>query len=215
MATNFSITLPTLPVATGLLSLDSSGNMAVQSYQTAGDNVGTAMTATGADAIAATMTSTGANDIANTRTRAVGSTVGIGGVAISSPTSNTGSTNVTFAEGVKDVGISVTITTTGRPVVVSMLPDNSSTAQAGALIDNTASGSVARVYFMRDGSTQLGGTKLGVNSTEAPDDSTFPLSFSIIDTPAAGTYTYTANFLVDTAGMILYLYNQVIVAYEL
>ena len=97
---------------------------------TVADIIGTSMGVGGADAIAATMDSTGANTIAAKRTRVTGgSTLGIGGV----PNSANFSGNVTTTN-TSLTALNLTLTTSGRPVYVSLMSVN------GSINTTTASG---------------------------------------------------------------------------
>lgn len=181
LAFDYNLTLPIPPSINSFVILDPSGNF------------GTTLTSTLADQVGTTMTSTGANAVANSRTRATGTTVPVGGVAISgSSGAFNGGTNSTF---VPITNQSVTITTSGRPVMIKMIPDGS-LSQSSVFAQNTIQGltSVAIGFF--NGATQLSDQLLQVNATSAAvpiQISGPPSQFSTIDFPAAGTYTYTAQ----------------------
>ncbi len=64
MAANYSLTFPTLPSQTNVMTLDTSGNMGSITYDAVGQN----MTVVGADAIAANIDTTGANAIGSNMT---------------------------------------------------------------------------------------------------------------------------------------------------
>jgi len=196
LASNYSITLPLTPGSTGLLSLDNSGTMAVQSYQTAGDNVGQAMT------------SVGANPVANARTRTVGTSVAAGGIAISAAAA----INITNGS-YTSIGVTATITTTGRPVMLMLMPDGSGTdAIFGA---STSGGSPATygVAFANNGTTisQCQFTTAGTSWLFPPGAVSF-IDTTINGTP--GTYAYTCLVKV-VSGTQVTVNHVVIAAYEL
>lgn len=196
LGADYSLVLPTIPGSTEVVTLDNSGNMGTQTYDQVGQN----------------MTSTGANAIANTRTRTTGSTVGVGGVAISSSSGNftVTSTSETFV-----TGVTVTITTSGRPVMISVQPDGNLTNSSG--IGSNNPGSLARAVFgfKRDGTfinLNQGFLILGVSPTEITYP---PSSVAYLDIVAAGTYTYELwVFGVDVNTQVLVSYC-VITAYEI
>lgn len=195
LASNFAITLPSIPAQTNVMTLDASGNMGSITY----DAVGQAMTSVGANAIGVSMTATGANAVADSRTRTVSSTVGAGGVAKSSII-NASITLTTFT----DVG-TITITTTGRPVCIAIMPfDNTE-----AYID-VAPSTISKVRISQ-GTTDYTFTLRGFSV-----EMVYPASLVAVDTSvagAAGTYTY--NVAGATIGGTLQFVNCVMVAYEL
>lgn len=192
LGSNYSITLPTVPAQTNVMTLTSAGNMGSINY----DAVGQAMTSVGADAIGVTMDATGANAVANTRTRATGSTVAAGGVALCA----TGSSNYFTNSGtfVSVPNMTFTITTTGRPVQLYVqAADNSDLCFVGA---STVTGvsAYAVIGFVR-GSTQLSQNAFQVDPSDATNY-VAPGCLNYIDIVAAGTYTYTLNVYAVTGG---------------
>ena len=103
--------------------------------------------------------------------------------------------------------LSVTITTTGRPVVVRLIPDESGAVASGCF--GFATGNPATFRFLR-GATDLGPFLLG-DGDEAPCS-----SFSTLDTPSAGTYTYKFQHRATAASSTTRgMYYAKLVAYEL
>lgn len=97
--------------------------------------------------------------------------------------------------------LSVTITTTGRPVMLFIQPDGST--NAGLLV--SAGGHIGAVQFLRGATflaawTNAGGGEL----SQSP----------VLDAPAAGTYTYKVQAQGDGVGQIQ-IQNWKLVAYEL
>jgi hypothetical protein len=115
---------------------------------------------------------------------------------------------------------SISITTTGRPVFIGLMPKNSTTDEARVLLGTPGGGAVSvsgLVYFQRAGTTICNfritmspdpGSGANAKSISFP-----PGGFFYIDTPAAGTYTYTVR---GNAGSSLFNIDFVrLVAYEL
>lgn len=150
MGANYTVTLPALPAQTNVMTLDTSGNMGSVTWNTVADN----------------------------RTRSTGSTVGAGGVAISS---SSGSFVVPNAQTAV-TNLSVTITTSGRPVQLMIQPDGSTLNVS----EFSASPTIV-LYFLR-GSTVIGQTFFENGSSIAIS---YPGFANFVDTPAAGTYTYS------------------------
>jgi len=189
LATGFSFTLPnnTPSVNQSALVSDTSGNI---SYMNP-DDIGSAMTSTGADAVA------------NSRTRSVGATVGIGGVAISS--GNSGLFSTSSGSFVDVTNLTVTITTSGRPVFLTLIPDISNTTAYGTIYMSPSDSSI---QFVR-GSTALGIQSVGGGATTA-----FPCSSVImIDAVGAGTYSYKLQVAAFSGS--IGVYGAKLVAYEL
>jgi hypothetical protein len=134
--------------------------------------------------------------------RATGSSVAAGGVAASSSTGT-----LTLSAGVEaDVSsLSVTITTTGRPVFVGL--SSASIATSYIKLD---SGATLTLYPFRD-STKV--AALANNNTTANPILIYPGSVWFIDTPSAGTYTYKVRYLNAAANG--YMESVKLVAYEL
>lgn len=110
--------------------------------------------------------------------------------------------------------LSVTITTTGRPVKLELISDGSGNAcyfNLGAL-NNTYGGLV----FNRD-STEISRNEIGlrIDGGSGGNDLRVPCSsFSHIDVPSSGTYTYTVRYYRPGFSGISVYYAK-LVAYEL
>lgn len=222
MGSNYSITLPTLPASTSAMNIDSSGNVGTISY----DAIGVAMTATGANAIAATMTatganaigttmtSTGANSIFNNYTRSVGTSVGVRGVAISN---SSGTISTTSSSYVDMTNQSVTLTTSGKPVVVSLCATDGGTSKVGFTSDKLG-GSIT-IQFLRDSNTIGVHEIVHANSNQTDTNVIFnfvpPGCCQTLDAQAASTYTYKAQWKVTTGTATAQAFNVKLLAYEL
>lgn len=145
--------------------------------------------------------------------RATGTTVGAGGFAISG---SSGVFSSTSSTPVAITNLSVTITTTGRPIYVGLQPVNTTSTVNLAGISTGAAGSSAGVmFYIFNGSTQIayaqvalqvvGGSNIG--STVPPS------SLSIIDLQPAGTYTYSIKGAAGSTSFAVI--NCVLIAYEL
>jgi len=137
--------------------------------------------------------------------RATGTTVGTGGVAISA---SSGSFSTTSTSVTPVTNLSVTITTTGRPVMLMVQSDGPTNT---ATIGLDVAGEFA-LFFQR------GGTNISKSVFDSAPTGTvgLPLSPCFLDTPSAGTYTYSlavaVNFGSPNQAIIQ---NCVLVAYEL
>lgn len=145
--------------------------------------------------------------------RPTGTTVAAGGVGISTASGlqSTINTDPVFISG-----LTVTITTTGRPVFVGLMSDGN----AQSYVQNDNAGSVSRaggINFYRNASQIAAlnlvqyGAAAGINQIQVPAS-----SFSFIDTPTAGTYTYTAaHYAPIAANPFTQVQNIQLVVYEL
>lgn len=203
LASGYVITLPALPAQTNVSTLSAMGVMSSVTW----DAVGSNMTSTGANAIAATMTATGANAIQATTTRATGTSVGIGGVAIS-PSCGMFFTTSSLLTPITN--LSVTIVTSGRPVFIGLQSDGSSINQPG-FIGCTISTGATEITLYR-GSTAISSEAVSGGST---DFGSSPGQINFVDVVAAGTYTYTARAAGLGGGGTFVVFYTTLVAYEL
>lgn len=149
--------------------------------------------------------------------RPTGTSVSMGGFAISA--SSGGYTNATTTAS-NITNLSVTITTSGKPVMLMLISDGSggtfadpnSSIGCSKVGDNCA----GQINFKR-GSTIIGSSILGGNGTGAVNYSvTIPASsVMIVDPVAAGTYTYTATGFALSSGATILVGNVKLLAYEL
>jgi hypothetical protein len=103
--------------------------------------------------------------------------------------------------------LSVTITTSGRPVMV-MLQDDGTVSGGSYISQSTTGGGVATLSFVR------GVTEINEYIFKATAGGTqfWPVSLVYLDTPTAGTYTYTVSV---ATGSSMSVNDAVLVAYEL
>jgi hypothetical protein len=120
--------------------------------------------------------------------------------------SSSGSFSTTSASFTAVTNLSVTITTSGRPVMLMLQPDGNTSNLA--ILDTFGSGGPNYSFFR--GSTQLGlqsaaAASAGVGNLVQP---------FLLDTPTAGTYTYTFKIQGNGSNSSSCSY-YVLVAYEL
>lgn len=203
ISSQYNIQLPTLPVTTSYVTIDSSGNMGIDntaSLIAAGSIVGTQI---------ANQTIT-QNLLAP---RATGSTVPIGGYATSS---SSGSFSTTSISPTVIPGLSVTLTTTGRPVMVGLIHDGTDALFTNSEVIVSGSGGAALAYVYFFNATTA--TAISQSQYGRGDVGTFSVpssSFWIIDTPIAGTYTYNAQLAVQSSFATSTILNTIIFAYEI
>lgn len=187
---------------------------------TAATAVAAQMSATDAQTIATTMGATGANTVAASRTRATGTSVGAGGVAISS-SSSTYASGTDTGSFVDVTNLSVTITTSGRPVRIGLMP-----VTGGAL--NRTDGAIEAVnitsrpyieahFRILRGVTSVSESTLAQILTDGDSGQTVGVPASaiqFIDDVAAGTYTYKFQCRPTDASNIQ-VYHVKMFAYEL
>lgn len=112
-------------------------------------------------------------------------------------------------------GLTVTITTSGRPVYLQVIDDGSGNACSIAANSSTAE-AIAQFSFLR-GSTTLTTTLIqsepaGVASVQYNLPAT---TLSHVDTPPAGTYTYKVQFVAGNATSTATITRCKLIAYEL
>ena len=106
--------------------------------------------------------------------------------------------------------MSLTLTTTGRPVMLMLISDgNASTAAAFG----QAPGTTAEWAFFRD-STNIGGNTTFIGSGPVGTILYPPGAMTGLDTPAAGTYTYTFRARASGGGSVVVSQCRLL-AYEL
>jgi|GEM_PF-2708003 len=218
LAASYSVTLPAAaPASTQYVTMATTGQLATASADSVGsamtatgsNAIGSTMTATGSNAIGSVMTATGGNAIANVRTRTVSATAAAGGVASSSAASFSTS-SVSF---VNVVELSVTITSTGRPIQIMLISGGPS--QGFISLSRTGTSSNGFIRLLRgavaiaDSEYALSGAS-GFLLMRAPPPGVF-----MLDAVAAGTYVYQLQAGVSEITMTLGISNVRMVAYEI
>ncbi len=172
-----------------------------------------AITTAKINALAVTTAKIAANNVTRAKLEAVGQQVSSDVAYSASATSYTDVTNA-----------SISITTTGRPVVVAFIPDSSgvgyilieTTSALNAAIDVKALRGATKVYEATSLGVLLQTTTAGAVGT--PQIVLPPSSVHFIDVPAAGTYTYKlqaqkASGSATSSGN--YVFAGRLIAYEL
>jgi len=144
-----------------------------------------------------------------------GTDPGEGGVVKSSSTgsfstSSTSDTDVTNA--------SVTLTTTGRPVMIYLEPDGTTSAATLGLTEPNGVGPNATFRLVRDVSTQVAITGLSydwINGAVAQDLNIPPGCIHFFDDVAAGTFTWKLTARVSTGTFTVSVENSRLVAVEI
>lgn len=195
--------------ATGANAIGASINSASSANQ-----IGQSMTASGANSIANNITSiisSAANVIANARTRSVSSNPGLGGVAFATLSGTVSTTSMTFQTV---TAMTITITTSGRPIVLFVAPISTlgglGASQSGGntclanfrIVNSTASSALASFQL------ETGISAAGNSVITAP-------GFSTLDIQAAGAYTYTFQYASGVSGGTASVINMLIFGYEL
>lgn len=241
LSSNFGLTFfPSLPVSTKILTVDASGNIGDvydvdnSTLQIVSNTIQVAPMGITATQIAnSTITSAqiapGGVSQANLASRSTGGTVGAGGVGVSNSTVNFTTSSPTYTNVLdgSSVAISVTITTTGRPVMLMLQSMAGGDNQGNILIasqngfnPDTSNGFVA---FLRAGTIVNSHEMLNylLGSTTTPtyfnQIAIPPSSFTYLDQVAAGTYTYTVQVKVNSTGgtPTMIVSNTQLVAYEI
>lgn len=111
--------------------------------------------------------------------------------------------------------LTITITTTGKPVFLMMQSDGSG-GQSTIRVDTAAGGTpLGRVRFLRDGA-EICQQLMGSTSTGEAISSQYAANISFVDAPAAGTYTYKVQAQIyNGAGFAMYVNLAKLIGYEL
>ncbi len=148
---------------------------------------------TSANNVGTQMTSTGANNIINQYTRSTGTSVGLRGIALSSGSGTFNLNSTTFTDV---TNLSVTITTSGRPIFIGLIPDTVSNTVFGvSKIGAGSAGDISlELKFLRDATTLFIHNishSWNPNDTVAQHVVHVPCgALNTIDVVGAGTYVY-------------------------
>lgn len=204
LGSNYTITLPTLPVSTKIVTMDSTGALAANyvvdgttitiSGNTIGvfaGGIGTTQLATNA---VTTVKITDAN-VTRVKLAAVGQQI----------SSSCGTFTNTNGTRTNVTNLSVSLTTSGRPVVLMLIGSGGATDQSNITFTNDA-----EVSFLRDG------TIININpfSTTGTAGAIPGSSVQFLDVIGAGTYTYTVQAR-KVLGTSMSVVNIRLAAYEL
>jgi hypothetical protein len=109
--------------------------------------------------------------------------------------------------------LTVTITTSGRPVMVMLQPDGSATSMFTAVTSTTGTLPVSANIKLVRGASDVAFWEAGLQASAT--DSTILPAILFVDAPAAGTYTYKLRGLLNDASGLLKVGYASLVAYEL
>lgn len=214
-------TLPTTPASTNFMTMDSSGNMAA-SVSTSGGITGgniaagtitgsniAAATIVGSNIAAATITSTNMANNSIVTAAITDANVTKAKLAALGQQISSSSGNYTVTGSFADVtNLTVTITTTGRPVMLLIQSDGTGLATNKTQIDIAASSCLLK--YLRDGSDLAYNNFSIGGSVSYLGEFTFPY----VDVPSAGSHTYKLQ-AERVSGSSVSINNVVLVAYEL
>jgi hypothetical protein len=136
------------------------------------------------------------------------------GQQISTPV---GSFTTSSGSFVPVTGLSVTITTSGRPVMVFLQPDGTTSSGLLGITSSSITTQATGSLNVKRGATLVFTMTVGGPITSASAPLFFPLGLMLLDTPSAGTYTYAVQAATFAgAGTPSFSINDsVLVAYEL
>lgn len=197
MASDFSITLPTLPASQSVMTIDNTGAVAAPSVYP--------LTTTGIAAGGVQTTNIANGNVTRPKLVAVGNvTSSVSGTLSTSNTIFTQALQTTF------------FTTTGRPVMIMLVP---TTGGAACYIRATATASSNALQITLNRSTGSASSLLTQHelSCELPSKgiNVPPGAVSYLDSPSAGTYQYRLDFRNSAASQLVTLTNVALIAYEL
>ncbi len=142
--------------------------------------------------------------------RQVGTNVGVGGVALS-----LSSGDVSQGTGVWNVpNMTVTITTSGRPVFVSLVADQTNPAMIYSSRSGTGNTS-ATIWYGRDGTNQVQAVSIGDPTSPGVLFQLPPSAIHFLDFPSAGVHVYHIHAQVNGAVGILEFHNVRLAVFEL
>lgn len=214
MGADFSLVLPSLPVSQKIMTLDSAGNMAAP-YVVDNSSIEIVSNTLQVKALGISNAMLQANSITTAKildanvTRAKLASVG------QQISSSSGLFTTSSASLVDVTNLSITITTTGRPVMLLLQPTASNLPKPELSVIWSGGGGRVQMAVFRD-ATQISIFQ-NVRETDSVPNSallqniTFPGVF--LDAPAAGTYVYKVQALVDAG--TLAVTEMKLVGYEL
>lgn len=189
MGADYDITLPTLPASAAFLQISNTGAISASPAVSGG------LTTTNLSVTAG---------ILKSQLAALGQQIS---TVASFSTSSTSFVNVT--------NLSVTITTSGRPVYLCIVPSTAGTECSVQTQGNSTPGAfIAFNTQYRRGNTTIADMVLGATQGSASETHSYTPP-STIDAVAAGTYTYTIRTKVSAASSTIFWSDVALMAYEL
>lgn len=191
LGSNYTITLPALPASQKIMTLDASGNM------TAPYDVDNSTIEVSSNTIRVKAAGIGTSQLANASvTQAKRAALGQQLSASCGAWTNSGTTSFTLV-----TNLSVSITTTGRPVFIGLVSDNSANlSYLGATVNGTPANAEFQIYDFTN-SAQLGLHSVYMSAGGNPETVRVPSSsLWTISALSAGTYTIVIRARVDNTG---------------
>ena len=220
MAANFSIQFPSLPGSTQILQLNASGNItAALTVDNASLQISSNLLSIKNNAITNAMLQSNIISASQMQTNSV-ATAAIQSNAVTRPklvavgqqvSGSSGSYGTGSTSPVDVTNLSVTITTTGRPVMLMVQG-----AYIGVTNGNFDTAALANFRLLRGGIafTANYALKTAGDTADTNKEIQVPASLTFLDTPAAGTYTYKLQAWA-AANCTTSVINCVLIAYEL
>lgn len=201
MGTDYTLTLPTLPGSTKIMTIDSAGTM------------GSVLDVDNSTLeIASNVLQVRAQGITQAQilVRAVpGATAGVGEVAVSGSSGAYTTTSSTFSN---ITNLSVTITTLGNPVRIFMISDGSGNG-AFMNVGTSGGGNDGNLRYLLNGVSEISRYR-----NESPSGSvagTFTSNYELLHIIGAGTHTYTAQINSNNNSDFVSVAFYKLVAYEI
>lgn len=200
LAADYQLTLPAaLPGSSQYVTSNPSGTLTFSTP----DQIAAALTTTGTGSIVATASAADANTLVAKVTRPTGTTVSAGGVAISASCGNFATSSTSYVDV---TNLSVTITTSGRPVQLILMSGSITSNQEAEI--SLATTSSTYLAFLR--ASSIIGAYVYEQESSHMNIGSLP---SFVDDVAAGTYTYKIQM--KTAATSTGIQYAKLVAYEL
>lgn len=200
MGANYSLTLPSLPASQKIMTLDATGAMSAP-YSVDNSTIEIASNVIQIKDSGVTTAKINNGAVTQAKRASLGQQI--------SSTITSFDTNSTSAVSF----VNVSITTTGRPVYVSLIPTTSGSNATLSVSNSTTNVPNATIYIYRD-STPIYANYLGSSTNQYI---LYPASsFNTIDINSTpGTYTYYVKALVGSAYSTFSAYNVQLIVYEL
>lgn len=197
--TSYSLTFPpAVPASKRILKMDTSGNLTVEDYDVDNSTIESGSISLRIKDLGVGTAQIAAGAVTPEKRAALGHQI----------SSSCGSLYTVQTSYAAVTNLSVTITTTGRPVYLGIIDDGSGN-ESGMYVNASRS---ARLRFMRD-STALGNSRWGNGANTS--STVWALDYWHIDVPAAGTYTYTLQAICTGSAGDAGIWYKKLIAYEL
>ncbi len=204
MGSSFALILPSLPAAQRFVTLDASGNFgAVWNVDNSSTEISSNALQVKAKGIIQNML----------ELKSTGTTVGAGGFAKSA---SCGTINTAQGSPTLVTNLSVTITSTGRPIRVECAPASASVSGTFAVAG--AADLTLLLYIYRDGvaiAKTVVRTVIASGAGATPGINVPPGVVYIVDPVAAGTYQYDLYYSTSVGGGSVVIEEVLLQAYEL